>query len=124
MSSKIFVASITVVFVAIAAAGAGVYWFIKVDVDKTTAESAVQPQKPFEGDGGSYRSFVNSTAEGQIELVHFYFFNLTNGHAVLAEGVPPEFSTVGPYTYQKLLTRSDVVFQDNNGTVRFKGRIQ
>jgi len=35
---KIFRANITMVFVAIAAAGAGVYWSIKVDVEKNMAK--------------------------------------------------------------------------------------
>ena len=122
-SCKTFIVIIAVVFVAIAATGAGVYWSIKNDVEKTMAKRAVQPMKPSEGDGGSYRTFVNSTAEGHIDYVHYYLFNLTNGPSVVA-GKPPEFTTVGPYTYQKIVTRFDVVFQDDIGTVRYKGRTE
>jgi len=116
---KFFIVLIAVVFVAITAAGAGVYWSKKMNVEKSMADRAVQPQKPFEGDGGSYRTFVNSTAEGHTVYVRYYFFNLTNGPSVVA-GAPPKFTTVGPYTYQKIKTCFDVVFQDGNGTVRFK----
>jgi len=116
---KFFIVLIAVVFVAITAAGAGVYGPKKMNVEKSMADRAVQPQKPFEGDGGSYRTFVNSTAEGHTVYVRYYFFNLTNGPSVVA-GAPPKFTTVGPYTYQKIKTCFDVVFQDGNGTVRFK----
>jgi len=82
-SRKMFIVIIAAVsLIGIAAAGAGVYWSINTKVEKTTNDQAVQPKKSFEGDGKSYNSFVNPTAEGHVKHMHYFLFNLTNGLSV------------------------------------------
>ena len=63
-----------------------------------------------------FKSFVIDEPPTNINLISFYFFNVTNTQSVVARGYKPALVETGPFGYQRYTYKYDISFNEEVST--------